>query len=140
LNSWCTGCELCIAPCPVDCISMVKAVPEHIWDEADAALARERYYGRNARLAHDAQKREARLAAKTTSSAVPSVATQVDPALLAAEARKKAIIAAAIERARLQRDAVQPQNTAPASEEVKRQIAETEARRARLGSGRKDST
>ena len=132
LNSWCTGCELCIAPCPVDCITMVKAMPEHIWNEADASLARERYYARNARLALEAKKKEARLAAKTTSSAPPATAVQTEPALLATEARKKAIIAAAVERARLQREAVQAQNTAPASDDVKRQIAETEARRARI--------
>jgi electron transport complex protein RnfB len=26
IQSECTGCELCIAPCPVDCISM-RSVP-----------------------------------------------------------------------------------------------------------------
>jgi len=24
ITDWCTGCELCIAPCPVDCISLVS--------------------------------------------------------------------------------------------------------------------
>jgi electron transport complex protein RnfB len=25
----CTGCELCLPPCPVDCITMVPAAPSH---------------------------------------------------------------------------------------------------------------
>jgi electron transport complex protein RnfB len=29
ITSECTGCELCIAPCPVDCISM-QPIGEHI--------------------------------------------------------------------------------------------------------------
>ena len=135
LNSWCTGCELCIAPCPVDCITMVKVEPERLWNDADAALARQRYYFRNERLAKDQLEKEARLAAKTTSSAATAGAVLTD-----AEAKKKAIIAAAIERARLQREAAQPKNTEPASSEVQRQIAEADARRARLGNGRKDPT
>ncbi len=127
LNSWCTGCELCIAPCPVDCITMVKAEPERIWSDADAALARRRYYARNDRLARDKREKEARLAAKTTSSSAGTGA-----ALSEAERKKKAVIAAAVERARQQRAATQPKNTEPTSDEVKRQIAEAEARRNRL--------
>ena len=134
LNSWCTGCELCIAPCPVDCISMVKVEPERKWNDADAALARKRYYARNTRLAAEQQERDARLAAKSGASA-PALAEGAipDPGALAADARKKAIIAAAVERARLQRAAAQPQNTAAPSAETARQIAEADARRARLG-------
>lgn len=126
LDSWCTGCELCIAPCPVDCITMVAVTPAHEWNDADAQLARTRYYARDERLAQDRREREARLAAKTTSSSPAAGA-----ALSEAEAKKKAIIAAAVERARLQREAAQPKNTAPASDAVQRQIAEADARRAR---------
>ncbi len=126
LNSWCTGCELCIAPCPVDCITMVPVTPAHEWNDADAQLARTRYYARNERLARDKREREARLAAKTTSSAPAAGA-----AMSEAEAKKKAIIAAAVERARLQREATQPKNTAAASDDVQRQITEADARRAR---------
>ena len=126
LHSWCTGCELCIAPCPVDCITMVAVTPAHEWDDADAALARTRYDARNQRLARDQREREARLAAKTTSGTAAAGA-----ALPEAEAKKKAIIAAAVERARLQREAAQPKNTASDSAEVQRQIAEADARRAR---------
>ena len=56
--SWCTGCELCIPPCPVDCIALqpAGALPE-------AALSRERYEARAARLTRDASERIAALAA-----------------------------------------------------------------------------
>ena len=129
LNSWCTGCELCIAPCPVDCITMVTVAPERAWTDADADLARARYYARNDRLMADNSEREQKLAAKSSASVASAGAPVSD-----AEARKKAIIAAAIERARVQREAVAPRNTEPASDEVKRQIDEAEARRARLSS------
>lgn len=151
LESWCTGCELCIAPCPVDCISMVPAAlsnrPAHVWDEADATLARQRYEARNARLAKEQQEKEARLAAKSSSStsrgtstslinndgqAAAGGTTTAPTELGEAEKKKKAIIAAAIERARQQREATQAKNLEPASEDVKRQMMEADARRARL--------
>jgi H+/Na+-translocating ferredoxin:NAD+ oxidoreductase subunit B len=47
--SLCNGCELCIAPCPVDCISMVPA--GRAWSIADADAARARFAARNARNA-----------------------------------------------------------------------------------------
>ena len=128
LSSWCTGCELCIAPCPVDCIAMLPVTPTHAWNDDDAALARGRYYARNQRLADDARAREQKLAAKSTSS-TPAA----DPRIDDAQARKQAVIAAAVERARAQRETVQPRNTEAASDEVRRQIAAAEARRARLG-------
>ena len=138
LNTWCTGCELCIAPCPVDCITMVKATPEHIWDDADAALARERYVSRNLRLARDKTGRAAKLAARSTTSATSST-PPAGSAAADADARKKAIIAAAIERARLQREAAAPKNTTPASDDVKRQIAEADTRREHVRLKRRSS-
>jgi len=138
LESWCTGCELCIAPCPVDCISMVPVVPAHVWDEADAKLARQRFEARNARLAREQQEKEARLAAKSSAgtrasraAASGEVAALPEPSE-ADKKKKKAIIAAAIERARQQREATQAKNMEPASEDVKRQMLEADARRARL--------
>jgi electron transport complex protein RnfB len=128
LRNWCTGCELCIAPCPVDCIAMVKVRPERAWTQRDADLARTRYDARNARLAAEAREREQKLAGHT---ALAGAAPQ-DPQAAAAAARKKAIIAAAVERARAQRAAVAPQNVDAVSDEVKRQIEQADARRARL--------
>ncbi|WP_154393071.1 RnfABCDGE type electron transport complex subunit B, partial [Bordetella pertussis] len=31
-RAWCTGCDLCVAPCPVDCIDMRPAA--RVWSEA----------------------------------------------------------------------------------------------------------
>ena len=47
--SLCSGCELCLAPCPVDCISMVDA--GRAWSPDDARAARSRYQSRQQRLA-----------------------------------------------------------------------------------------
>ena len=127
LASWCTGCELCIAPCPVDCIVMVPVQPARLWSEADAGRARQRFYARNERLALEKLEREPKLAAKSTTDQPAA-----DAHAAQAQARKKAIIAAAMERARIQREAVQPRNQVPASPEVLRQIDAAEAGRARL--------
>jgi len=58
IASWCTGCELCLPPCPVDCIALapVAALP-------DANLSRERHERRAARLVRDAREHAARLEA-----------------------------------------------------------------------------
>ena len=47
----CTGCELCIAPCPVDCIDMLAIEPlTKIEQEKKSTLARQRYAFHQARL------------------------------------------------------------------------------------------
>jgi electron transport complex protein RnfB len=81
LTSLCSGCELCVAPCPVDCIAMRPAQRE--WTASDAIAARARFEQRQARrMAGAAAKRDA-------------------------ETRKrKAAVAAAIERARARRAAL----------------------------------
>jgi electron transport complex protein RnfB len=51
LTELCTGCELCLPPCPVDCIAMAPATgADAVWDEARAAAARDREARRRARL------------------------------------------------------------------------------------------
>jgi electron transport complex protein RnfB len=61
----CTGCELCIAPCPVDCITMA---PRELLNAASpapgASLNRERFDARNRRLARRAEEQAAVLAAR----------------------------------------------------------------------------
>ena len=49
LPALCTGCKLCIPPCPVDCIAMVPA--GRAWSLEDARAADERKVARNLRLA-----------------------------------------------------------------------------------------
>jgi electron transport complex protein RnfB len=83
----CSGCELCLAPCPVDCIAMRPAGRD--WTAADASAARTRHRARLGRLA-----RGERVADRGVASAEPgAAATRADA------------VAAAIERARARRAA-----------------------------------
>lgn len=106
LPSLCTGCDLCVAPCPVDCISMVPVTGErtgwNAWSQQDADAARARHDFRTIRLQRERDENDARLAAKAVAKMkeVTAEATNT-PAELAEKERKRAIIAAAMERARL---------------------------------------
>ena len=92
----CSGCDLCVAPCPVDCIDMVPATGDDaIWDTARAHAARERFELRSTRLERKRAERAGRLAAR-------ALKAKMDPN---AE-KKRAIIQAAIARARAKRPAV----------------------------------
>ena len=89
----CSGCDLCVLPCPVDCIDMVTAtLADATWDRARADAARERFEQRGARLEREQRERAERLAAR-------ALKAKEDPD---AE-KKRAIIQAAIERARARR-------------------------------------
>jgi electron transport complex protein RnfB len=59
LAQLCTGCELCIAPCPVDCISMVPAAQPQL---PAPELSRQRYGAHNERAARRAAQRAELLA------------------------------------------------------------------------------
>ena len=47
IEAYCTGCELCLPACPVDCIELENASGEatgwNAWSAAQAALAQQRY-------------------------------------------------------------------------------------------------
>ncbi|QIL80081.1 RnfABCDGE type electron transport complex subunit B [Diaphorobacter sp. HDW4A] len=100
----CTGCELCIPVCPVDCISLDNisgaSTGWAAWSEPLAEHARSRYAVHLARQRHipaaAANARAAAVAAESLAEvATPAPASAVDP--------KKAMIAAAMARARAQR-------------------------------------
>jgi electron transport complex protein RnfB len=104
LPDLCTGCDLCVAPCPVDCITMAPVTTATGWDAwpqqaADAARARHDF--RTSRLERERLENDARLAAKAVEKmrAVTAEVTNT-PEELAEKERKRAIIAAAIERAK----------------------------------------
>jgi electron transport complex protein RnfB len=107
LPSLCTGCDLCIAPCPVDCITMEEVTITTgwaAWSPEQATGARARHDFRAQRLIREKAENDARLAAKAAAK-LKEVEAQV---ALSDEAkreqdRKKAIIAAAMERARLKK-------------------------------------
>ena len=100
----CTGCDLCVHPCPVDCIVMypvTEATGWAAWSQADADAARARHDFRTLRLKREKEENDARLAAKA--SAKMAAVEALDPATdadAAEKERKRAIIAAAMERAR----------------------------------------
>ena len=145
----CTGCDLCVPPCPVDCIAMPPVTGEatgwDAWSQSQADAARERHNRREARLAREREAAEARAAARRAVSSAPAqvmetgaAATPATPAADSAEARKRAIIQAALERARQKKEELAakgqgPQNTERVSADVQAQIDAAEARRRRLG-------
>jgi electron transport complex protein RnfB len=96
----CTGCELCIPVCPVDCIELPSVTPGRsgwaAWSDDEAQLARARYQARGERLAREAIEQQQRLAAK----AEGKLLGLADEAESDEKARKRAVIEAALARAR----------------------------------------
>jgi electron transport complex protein RnfB len=99
----CTGCELCLPVCPVDCISLEEATPGAsgwaAWSPAQADEARQRYAAHLERTERDRRENDERLAAKAEAKLadLASASTITDPAALE---RKRAVIEAALKRAR----------------------------------------
>ncbi|MBN3765356.1 electron transport complex subunit RsxB [Burkholderia sp. Ac-20365] len=154
----CTGCDLCVPPCPVDCIEMIPVTGDHTgwdaWSEPQAEGARTRHEQRRARIAAEREAAEARAAARRAAATNPSgPATPAAPVVGSAptaaaeaaaapvsdaEAKKRAIIQAALERARKKKEenaaqGLGPKNTTNVSADTQAQIDEAEARRRRLG-------
>jgi len=142
----CTGCDLCVPPCPVDCIDMIPVTGNktgwQAWTQEQAGAARQRHDQRLAREARERAQAEARASARVAARAGAASATEpratdnvaVDPE----QARKRAVIQAALERARLKKEALAasgqgPKNTDQVSAEVQAQIDAAEQRRQRLG-------
>ncbi|HEY1227373.1 MAG TPA: electron transport complex subunit RsxB, partial [Ramlibacter sp.] len=106
IEPYCTGCELCVPVCPVDCIALVDASGERTgwdaWSEADAQQAQDRYEHRKVRQRREedehAQRHERKAQEKLADLPAHTHAAE------GAEAdRKRAIIEAALARARAQR-------------------------------------
>jgi len=108
----CTGCDLCVAPCPVDCIVMypeTETTGWNAWSQEQADAARARHNFRAARLKREQEENDARLAAKAVAKLQAVTAEETStPEELAEKERKRAIIAAAMERARLKAAANKP--------------------------------
>lgn len=105
----CTGCDLCLAPCPVDCITMVDVTHGKTgwdaWTQQQADDARQRHDFRTARLQREKRENDDRLAAKAAEKLkVIAAEVAINPAQKIEQDRKKAIIHAAIERARLKKE------------------------------------
>ena len=107
IEPYCTGCELCLPVCPVDCISLDIVSEERTgwqaWSDKQAALAKTRYEQRTQRLARETLEHDAQLEAKARMKLADLEAHSMhtDPATLD---KKRDVIAAALERARLKRE------------------------------------
>jgi electron transport complex protein RnfB len=96
----CTGCELCLPPCPVDCIVLAPRpwrITDHIAGSrrSEADRARRRFEQRSVRLERERREHAERMAARAARRPDSSHADADE-----SQARKRAIVAAALQRAR----------------------------------------
>lgn len=106
IEPYCTGCELCVPVCPVDCISLENVTAGRTgwqaWSQPQADEALARYEARQVRQrreeADQAQRLEDKARAKLAD--LPALTHDAGGAELA---RKKAVIEAALARARAKR-------------------------------------
>ncbi|MBP8215472.1 MAG: electron transport complex subunit RsxC [Propionivibrio sp.] len=139
----CIECGCCSYVCPsrIPLVQYFRFAKSEIWsrerDKNMADAAKVRFEFRNERDEREKAEKAERLAkAAAAKAAAPkpaptpeAVAPVTADAPTDAEAAKKAAIAAAMERARLQREAVQPKNTEGLTIAQRKEIAEIEARR-----------
>jgi electron transport complex protein RnfB len=106
IEPYCTGCELCVPVCPVDCISLENVTGERTgwraWSAAQADEALARYQSRTLRQAREAAEHDERLEQKARAK-LADLPTLTHGAEGAELARKKAVIEAALARARAKR-------------------------------------
>ena len=142
----CIECGCCSYVCPsrIPLVQYFRFAKSEIWsrerDKNMADAAKARFEFRNERDEREKAEKAERLAKAAAAKAAapkpaPAPETAAAPAAEAptdADAAKKAAIAAAMERARLQREAAQPKNTEGLTIAQRKEIAEIEARRSVL--------
>lgn len=134
----CIECGCCDYVCPsqLPLVSYYRFAKTEIWaqekEKQKADIARQRHEFRLFRLEREKAERAARHAQKKK-----AVSGDGDKK---AEDAKKAAIAAAMERAKAKREAVQPRNTDNLTDEQRRQIEEVEKRRAQQDPAKLDKT
>jgi electron transport complex protein RnfB len=103
IEPYCTGCELCLPVCPVDCIALENVSGERTgweaWSVQQAGQSLARYEQRKQRLARDEAEQAERLQreAQAKLADLPGLTKGDDLE------RKKAVIEAALARARAKR-------------------------------------
>ena len=110
IEAWCTGCELCIPVCPVDCIALEPVNPAlsgwAAWSQPQADNALARYTARQQRLQREQEEHTQRQIATAEAKLADLPAqTRLDeaPDARAEVGRKRAIIEAALAKARARR-------------------------------------
>jgi Na+-translocating ferredoxin:NAD+ oxidoreductase subunit B len=103
VEPYCTGCELCVPVCPVDCISLENVTGDRkgwqAWSPAQAAEALERYEFHTLRMTRDEEENAQRLEAKARAK-LADLPAHTRGAEGAEADRKRAVIEAALARAR----------------------------------------
>lgn len=108
IEPYCTGCELCLPVCPVDCIEVENVTGSSTgwdaWSQAQADEARQRYAFHTLKSEREALENAQRLEAKAELklSDLAAHSQHTDPAVLD---KKRAVIEAALARARAKREA-----------------------------------
>ncbi|WP_310449794.1 electron transport complex subunit RsxC [Sulfuritalea sp.] len=137
----CIECGCCAYVCPsrIPLVDYYRFAKSEIWarevEKESADQARERYEFRLLREERERQEKAAKLAAKTAAGrekAAAALAEAQKPAATPEEDAKKALIAAALERARAQKEQVQPENVSDLTPEQQAEVAAIEARRAEI--------
>ena len=110
LEDHCTGCDLCLPVCPVDCIHLedvsASATGWNAWTEEQAHHARQRYAQTSSRRlrGEDEHAKQLEEKARTKLADLPAHSQHTDLAVLD---QKRAVIEAALERARAKRESAQ---------------------------------
>ncbi len=108
IEPYCTGCELCVPVCPVDCIALENASGAlsgwAAWSQPQADEAAARYARRLVRRERAAGEHQARLEAKAQLK-LADLAGHTHNAQGPELERKRAVIEAALARARARREA-----------------------------------
>jgi Na+-translocating ferredoxin:NAD+ oxidoreductase subunit B len=103
IDALCTGCELCVPVCPVDCISMPEVTPGRsgwqAWGQEQAEESRQRYGWHRVRVQRDKHENDERLAAKAQAK-LADLASHSQITDSQALAAKRAVVEAALQRAR----------------------------------------
>jgi electron transport complex protein RnfB len=108
LEPYCTGCELCLPVCPVDCIEVETvsggATGWAAWSQQQADEARQRYAFHTLKSQREALENDKRLEEKAVLklSDLAAHSQHTDPVVLD---KKRAVIEAALARARAKREA-----------------------------------
>ena len=110
IEPWCTGCELCIPVCPVDCIALENVTGTNTgwaaWSAEQADTARGRYTSRQQRLVREEAEHQKQLQAKAEHKLADLAAHTKGTDQAPEVDRKRAIIEAALAKAKARQTGV----------------------------------